>query len=29
VREIVSKVWIWVLIGIGIGAAIRGYVPKR
>ncbi|SNS91102.1 permease [Antarctobacter heliothermus] len=28
VREIVGKVWIWVLIGIGIGAAIHGYVPE-
>lgn len=28
VREIVDKVWIWVLIGIGIGAAIHGYVPE-
>ncbi|HFC11609.1 MAG TPA: permease, partial [Anaerolineae bacterium] len=28
VREIVSKVWIYVLIGIAIGAAIHGYVPE-
>jgi len=28
VREIVGKVWIWVLIGIGIGAVIHGYVPE-
>ncbi|SFR39360.1 permease [Litoreibacter janthinus] len=28
VREIVSKVWIWVLVGIGIGALIHGYVPE-
>jgi uncharacterized membrane protein YraQ (UPF0718 family) len=28
VREIVGKVWIWVLVGIGIGAAIHGYVPE-
>lgn len=28
VREIVGKVWIWVLIGIGIGALIHGYVPE-
>ena len=27
VREIVGKVWLYVLIGIGIGAAIHGYVP--
>lgn len=29
VREIVGKVWIWVLVGIGIGAAIHGYVPEE
>jgi len=29
VCEIVGKVWIWVLIGIGIGAAIHGYVPEE
>ena len=28
VREIVGRVWIWVLLGIGIGAAIHGYVPE-
>ena len=28
VREIVGKVWIWVLLGIGIGALIHGYVPQ-
>jgi hypothetical protein len=28
VREIVGKVWIWVLIGIGTGALIHGYVPE-
>ncbi|NVO26682.1 permease [Donghicola sp. C2-DW-16] len=28
VREIVGKVWGWVLFGIGIGAAIHGYVPE-
>ena len=28
VREIVGKVWIWVLAGIGVGAAIHGYVPE-
>ncbi len=28
VREIVSKVWIWVVIGISIGALIHGYVPE-
>lgn len=29
VREIVGRVWIWVLVGIGIGAAIHGYVPEE
>ncbi|MGA9253468.1 MAG: permease [Roseobacter sp.] len=29
VREIVGKVWIWVLIGIAIGAAIHGYIPEE
>ncbi len=28
-KEIVSKVWIYVIIGIGIGAAIHGYVPEE
>jgi len=28
VREIVGKVWIWVVIGITIGAGIHGYVPE-
>mgnify|MGYP005841590785 CR=1 FL=1 len=28
VREIVGKVWIWVVVGISIGAAIHGYVPE-
>lgn len=28
VCEIVGKVLIWVLVGIGIGAAIHGYVPE-
>ena len=27
VREIVVKVWLYVIIGIGLGAAIHGYVP--
>jgi len=26
-REIVGKVWIWVVVGIGVGALIHGYVP--
>lgn len=28
VREIFAKVWIWVIIGIGMGALIHGYVPE-
>ncbi|WP_363183855.1 permease [uncultured Thiocystis sp.] len=28
VREIVGRVWPYVLIGIGLGAAIHGYVPE-
>ncbi len=28
VREIVGKVWIWVILGIGMGALIHGYVPE-
>jgi len=28
VREIVGKVWLYVLAGIAIGAAIHGYVPE-
>ena len=28
VREIVGKVWLFVIIGIAVGAAIHGYVPE-
>ncbi len=28
VRDIVGKVWIYVVVGIGVGAAIHGYVPE-
>ena len=28
VREIVGKVWLYVIIGIAVGAAIHGYVPE-
>ncbi|BDG02372.1 permease [Anaeromyxobacter oryzae] len=28
VREIVSKVWPWVVAGIAVGAGIHGYVPE-
>jgi uncharacterized protein len=27
VREIVGRVWIYILLGIGVGAAIHGYIP--
>ncbi|MDD8023161.1 MAG: permease [Paracoccaceae bacterium] len=26
--EIFAKVWLWILLGIGMGAAIHGYVPQ-
>lgn len=29
VREILAKVWIWVVLGIGAGALIHGYVPEE
>jgi len=29
VREIVGKVWIYVLLGIAVGAGIHGYVPQN
>ena len=28
VREIFSKVWIWIILGIAMGALIHGYVPQ-
>jgi len=28
VEEIVGRIWPWVLIGIGVGAAVHGYVPQ-
>lgn len=28
VREIFSRVWIWIILGIGMGALIHGYVPE-
>ncbi|HBM90727.1 MAG TPA: hypothetical protein DD400_02460 [Rhodospirillaceae bacterium] len=27
VRDIVGKIWLWVLAGVGVGALIHGYVP--
>ncbi|OQY00927.1 MAG: hypothetical protein B6I26_06575 [Desulfobacteraceae bacterium 4572_130] len=29
VKEIIAKVWIFVIIGIGIGACIHGFVPEK
>lgn len=28
VREIVGRVWLYVIVGIGIGSALHGYVPQ-
>ncbi|MCB1357923.1 MAG: permease [Maritimibacter sp.] len=28
VREIFAKVWLWILLGIGLGALVHGYVPQ-
>lgn len=28
VKEIVGKVWIYIIIGVGVGAAAHGYVPE-
>lgn len=28
VREIFGKVWVWIILGIGMGALIHGYVPE-
>ena len=29
VRDIVGKVWVYVLVGIGVGAGVHGYVPEN
>lgn len=29
VREIVSRIWIWIIIGVGAGAALHGFVPRE
>ena len=29
VKEIVGKVWLYILVGIGVGAVIHGYVPEN
>ncbi|SOC10979.1 hypothetical protein SAMN05877809_105196 [Rhodobacter sp. JA431] len=29
VRDILAKVWLWVILGIGMGAVIHGYVPQE
>jgi uncharacterized membrane protein YraQ (UPF0718 family) len=28
VKDIVGKVWLWVVLGIAVGAGIHGYVPE-
>jgi hypothetical protein len=28
VREIFGRIWKWILIGIGVGAALHGFVPE-
>jgi hypothetical protein len=27
-REIVGRIWLWIVLGIGVGALIHGYVPE-
>ncbi|BCR36492.1 permease [Mariniplasma anaerobium] len=29
VREVITKVWVYILIGVGIGAIIHGYIPQN
>lgn len=29
VKDIVSRVWLYIFIGVGLGAALHGYVPKE
>lgn len=29
VKEIVGKVWIYIVVGIAVGAAVHGYVPEK
>ena len=29
VRDIVGRVWIWIIVGIAVGAFIHGYVPNE
>ncbi|MFO7872019.1 MAG: permease [Candidatus Undinarchaeales archaeon] len=28
-KSIVKKIWLWVLVGVGIGAIIHGYIPQE
>ncbi|NQV09032.1 permease [Candidatus Woesearchaeota archaeon] len=28
-RDIVKKLWIWILVGVGIGALIHNYIPEK
>jgi len=29
VRDIVGRVWLYILVGIGLGAGIHGYIPEN
>ena len=29
VREIVGRVWLYIVLGVGVGAAVHGYVPEN
>ena len=29
VKEIVGRIWIWVLLGVGVGALFHGFVPEQ
>jgi len=28
-KEVVKKIWIWVIVGVGLGALIHNYVPEK
>lgn len=28
-KKIIKKIWLWVLVGVGIGAIIHGFIPKE
>lgn len=29
VHDIVGRIWVWVLVGVGLGAALHGFVPQE